>query len=116
MVDPPPAAIPPILVNEVLAHTDLPAKDSIELFNPSTNAVNLGGWLLTDDYHVPAKYRIPDGVVLQTNQYAVITSDQFAQRMEKMSYEPVYMDPEQYSAFWSEYESGAKKWVEIGKK
>jgi tripartite-type tricarboxylate transporter receptor subunit TctC len=46
----------------------------------------------------------------------VITSDPFAQRMEKMSYEPVYMDPEQYSAFWSEYESGAKKWVEIGKK
>ena len=45
----------------------------------------------------------------------VITSDQFVNRMEKMSYEPVYMDPEQYSAFWSEYESGAKKWVEIGK-
>jgi hypothetical protein len=35
--------------------------------------------------------------------------------MEKMSYEPVYMDPEQYSAFWSEYESGAKKWVEMGR-
>jgi len=26
------------------------------------------------------------------------------------------MDPEPYSAFWSEYESGAKKWVEISKK
>lgn len=45
----------------------------------------------------------------------VITSDEFIKRMEKMSYEPVYMDPEQYSAFWSEYESGAKKWVEMGK-
>jgi len=45
----------------------------------------------------------------------VITSDEFIKRMEKMSYEPVYMDPEQYSAFWSEFESGAKKWVEMGK-
>ncbi len=45
----------------------------------------------------------------------VITSDEFIKRMEKMSYEPVYMDPEQYSAFWAEYESGAKKWVEMGK-
>jgi tripartite-type tricarboxylate transporter receptor subunit TctC len=45
----------------------------------------------------------------------VITSDEFIQRMEKMSYEPIYMDPQQYSAFWSEYESGARKWVEIGK-
>ena len=45
----------------------------------------------------------------------VITTDAFIKRMEKMSYEPIYMDPQQYSAFWSEYESGAKKWVEIGK-
>ncbi|HSR11068.1 MAG TPA: tripartite tricarboxylate transporter substrate binding protein [Thermodesulfobacteriota bacterium] len=45
----------------------------------------------------------------------VATSDEFKQRMEKMSYEPLYMDPDQYSAFWSEYEAGAKKWVERGK-
>ena len=45
----------------------------------------------------------------------VITGDEFPKRMEKMSYEPVYMDTEQYSAFWAEYEAGAKKWVEMGK-
>ena len=45
----------------------------------------------------------------------VITGDEFIKRMEKMSYEPLYMDPQQYSAFWSEYETGAKKWVEMGK-
>jgi tripartite-type tricarboxylate transporter receptor subunit TctC len=45
----------------------------------------------------------------------VITDDSFIKRMEKMSYEPVYMEPAQYSAFWSEYESGAKKWVEMAK-
>ena len=39
----------------------------------------------------------------------VITSDEFIQRMEKMSYEPIYMDPQQYSAFWSEYESWGQK-------
>jgi tripartite-type tricarboxylate transporter receptor subunit TctC len=45
----------------------------------------------------------------------VINSEEFIKRMEKMSYEPLYMDPAQYSAFWSEYESGAKKWVQIAK-
>ncbi len=45
----------------------------------------------------------------------VITSDEFIKRMEKMSYEPLYMNPQQYSAFWSEYETGARKWVEMGK-
>lgn len=45
----------------------------------------------------------------------VITSDEFKERMVKMSYEPVYMDPDQYSAFWSGYESGAKKWVEMAR-
>jgi tripartite-type tricarboxylate transporter receptor subunit TctC len=45
----------------------------------------------------------------------VITGDEFAKRMEKISYDPLYMDPQKYSAFWSEYELGAKKWVEMGK-
>ena len=38
----------------------------------------------------------------------VITSDPFTTRMEKMSYEPVYMDPAQYSAFWSSTNPGPR--------
>jgi tripartite-type tricarboxylate transporter receptor subunit TctC len=45
----------------------------------------------------------------------VINGEEFIGRMEKLSYEPIYMDPQQYSAFWSEFEAGAKKWVELAK-
>ena len=45
----------------------------------------------------------------------VFTSDEFTKRMEKIWLVPLYRDPQEYSAFWSEYESGAKKWIEMGK-
>ena len=38
-----------IVINEFLAHTDLPQVDYIELFNYGTNPVNLAGCFLTDD-------------------------------------------------------------------
>jgi hypothetical protein len=38
-----------VMLNEVLAHTDLPDVDSIELYNHGTNAVDLGGCTLSDD-------------------------------------------------------------------
>ena len=45
----------------------------------------------------------------------VITGDEFTKKMENISYDTLYMDPQKYSAFWSDYETGAKKWVEMGK-
>lgn len=52
-----------VRINEILAHTDAPWLDFIELFNYGTNAVDLSGCVLTDD---PAtnKYRIPVGTVI----------------------------------------------------
>jgi hypothetical protein len=38
-----------VLINEILAHTDPPDLDFIELFNYSTQAVDLSGCVLTDD-------------------------------------------------------------------
>jgi tripartite-type tricarboxylate transporter receptor subunit TctC len=45
----------------------------------------------------------------------VITGDEFTKKMEKILYDTLYMDPQKYSAFWSDYETGARKWVEMGK-
>src|ERR1051325_9494371 len=39
----------PILINEILAHTDDPDVDYIELYNHSNSAVDLTGCILTDD-------------------------------------------------------------------
>jgi tripartite-type tricarboxylate transporter receptor subunit TctC len=45
----------------------------------------------------------------------VINSAEFVQRMEKLTYAPLYMDPESYAKFWTDYEGQAKQWVEWSK-
>ncbi len=45
----------------------------------------------------------------------VITSDEFRARMEKLTYAPLYMDPQTYSTFWGEYENQGRKWVDWAK-
>jgi tripartite-type tricarboxylate transporter receptor subunit TctC len=45
----------------------------------------------------------------------VITSDEFRVRMEKLTYAPMYMDPQTYTTFWGDYENQGKKWVEWAK-
>jgi hypothetical protein len=75
--DPPPPDLAPILVTEALTHTDAPQADTVELFNPTTNWVNLGGWLLTDARHNPWKYRIPDGVLISPGGYLTLTTNEF---------------------------------------
>ncbi len=41
----------------------------VELHNPGTSAVNIGGWWLSDDPMTLQKYRIPDGVLLNPGDY-----------------------------------------------
>lgn len=68
--------IPPILVNEVLTHTDLPDLDSIELYNPTDQDVNIGGWFLSDDRGTP-KFEIPSGTIIAAKDYRVFTENDF---------------------------------------
>jgi len=75
--DDPAPNIPTILINEALTHTDPPLFDSIELYNPTAGAVDIGGWFLTDDGKVPMKYRIPDGTTIAAGGYLVFTETQF---------------------------------------
>lgn len=57
------APLEAVVINEILAHTDLPQVDFIELFNRSTTAVDLSGWILTDDARTN-RFRIPAGTML----------------------------------------------------
>jgi len=75
--DPAPPNLPAILITETLTHTDPPLLDTIELFNPTINNVNLGGWFLTDDPQAPKKYRIPANSFIAPNGYRTFTTDQF---------------------------------------
>jgi hypothetical protein len=65
-----------VVINEVLAHTDPPQEDAVELFNTSTNAVSIGGWYLSDDPAVRKKFRITNAVIAARG-FAVIYEHQF---------------------------------------
>lgn len=75
--DDPVPTILPVLVNEALTHTDLPAVDWIELFNPNASDVNLSGWFLSDDGAAPKKFRISDGTTILAGGYRVFTEVDF---------------------------------------
>jgi hypothetical protein len=66
-----------VVVNEVLSHTDPPLEDAVELFNPTTNAVNVGGWFLSDDGAELKKFRIPTGFTIPAGGFLVLYEFQF---------------------------------------
>jgi len=51
--DPAPAGGAPILVNEILANTDPPLEDAIELYNATAQDVNICRWFLTENLNTP---------------------------------------------------------------
>lgn len=67
----------PVIITEVLSHTDTPLVDAVELFNPAGTNVDIGGWFLSDDLATPKKYRIPDGTVLRSGEYLAFDERQF---------------------------------------
>lgn len=75
--DDPPPSLAPIVINEVLAHTDPPLFDTIELFNPTATNVNVGGWWLTDDAALPQKFRIPTNTIIAAGGYVCFDANQF---------------------------------------
>jgi hypothetical protein len=70
-----------IVINEVMAYnrnyaqngTDYP--DYIELYNNTAAAVTIGGWTLTDDPLLPAKYTFPAGTSIPAGGYLTIWAD-----------------------------------------
>ncbi len=71
LADPGERIIAPVVINEILTHTDPSPGDAIELFNPTDAVVNVGNWYLTDDFGTPKKYRIPAGTTIAANGYLV---------------------------------------------
>ncbi len=67
-------AIGSVLINEVLAHSDTIAYDWIELHNTTDEAINVGGWFLSDrndDDPNRMKYEIAAGETIDPNGYIV---------------------------------------------
>ena len=79
-------ALPPldpaakVLINEVLAHTDLPQLDTLELYNGSTQPADLSGCVLTDDVQTN-RFRIPAGTVLAPGGFLVLDENALGFRL-----------------------------------
>jgi hypothetical protein len=67
----------PVLINEVLPHTDPPLTDAIELFNPGASPIDLGNWFISDDINHPMKFRIPAGASIPAHGYLVFDEHDF---------------------------------------
>ncbi len=65
----------PIVINELLAHSHDDAPDWIELSNPSSVAVHVGGWVLSDDKDDLYKYQIAAETIIEPNSYLVFYED-----------------------------------------
>ncbi|MFM1943857.1 MAG: hypothetical protein RI897_2839, partial [Verrucomicrobiota bacterium] len=61
-----------VVINEVLAHTDPPLEDAVELHNPTSEMVNIGGWFLSDDPDDLRKFRIPANTTIPAGGFLVI--------------------------------------------
>src|SRR5262249_30048965 len=64
-----------VFINEILAHTEEPAQDFIELYNHSNTPVDLSGCVLTDD---PAtnKFRLVGGTSIPARGFLVFDQTQ----------------------------------------
>ena len=80
-----PLAAEPV-INEFMASNDSIYPDNcdfddysdwIELYNPSSNAVSLTDYYLTDDLTLPLKWKIPDGAAISAGGYFMVRADGF---------------------------------------
>lgn len=69
-------ALGAVVINEVLAHSNLDASDWIELHNTTDAAINIGGWFLSDSAGDLTKYEIAEGVSIPAGGYLVFYEDQ----------------------------------------
>jgi hypothetical protein len=117
-------ALRSVVLNEILAHTDPPQLDSVELYNHSTNAVNLSGCTLSDD---PAtnRFTIPNGTTIPARGYVYFTQMQLGYRLNALG-ETIYfkgtngavLDALKFGAqengvSYGRYPNGAAEWTRL---
>ncbi len=71
-----------IVINEILAHSNAPRVDALELFNTSASAVDVGGWYLSDEKGAETadsyrQFRIPNGTIISSGGRRVFTEVDF---------------------------------------
>ena len=70
-----PSPLRNVVINEFLAHTDLPEFDYVELYNHANGPVDLSGCILTDDA-ATNKFFIPPGTVIPARGFVAYSETQ----------------------------------------
>lgn len=71
------ASLQGVVINELLTHTDLPLLDTIELFNTTGSAIDIGGWYLSDSKQDLLKFQISAGTIVAAGGYVTFDESQF---------------------------------------
>ena len=69
-----------VVINEILAHTDLPRLDYIELYNYSTQAVDISGCYISDSA-ATNKFRVPSNTFLPARGFIAFDETQLGFRL-----------------------------------
>jgi len=77
------ALVAPVVINEILAHTDPPQIDSIELYNPTDQPANIGGWFISENKDIPDRFRVPIGTIMPAGGYVVFTEAELGFRFSE---------------------------------
>jgi len=76
-----------VVVNEVLAHTDLPYEDAIELINLTSTEIDIGNWYISDSDENFKKFKIPGGTKIAANGFKVFYQYQFGNSNSPTAFE-----------------------------
>lgn len=66
-----------VAISEVLAHTEPPFEDAIELAAVSRTPIDISGWFLSDQRNDPKRFRIPNGTILRPGGFVTFYEYQF---------------------------------------
>ena len=64
-----------VIINEVLAHQDAAPEDMIEFHNTTDQAINIGGWFVSDAKDDLTKYQIAANTWISAHGYLVLTEN-----------------------------------------
>jgi hypothetical protein len=117
-------ALANVLINEVLAHTDPPLEDGVELYNHTIAVVNLSGCTLSDD---PAtnKYTFPAGTTIPARGFRYFTGTQlgfnlnaageslFLRRPDGRILDAIKFGPQENGVSLGRYPNGSDGWIRL---
>ena len=72
----PEAGIPRLEISEILANSDAPYEDAIEIYNPNLAPVDISAWQLSDDRDELGKYIFPLGSWIAPGAYRTVYEEE----------------------------------------